>query len=319
MRVLVTGANGFIGRELINLLYSHAYKVRGSIRAVSQLSHPHKGCEYVSVGSLSNTTDWRKALDGVDVVIHLAARAHMIHESGENLLHLFRKVNVDATLHLAQESMKYGVKRFIYLSSIGVNGSFNIKPFTELDIPSPTQDYAVSKFEAEQVLRKLAPSEMEVVIIRPPLVYGPSAPGNFSRLMYWMYKNAPLPFGSIHNKRSFVALDNLVDLILICINHPAAANEVFLVADGEDLSTSEFLQRIAIALNKRSRLLPINQKLLEFCLKLTGKKDLYHRLCDSLQVDISKARNLLNWTPPVGVDEELRKTVEQFLSLNRKK
>ena len=312
MRVLVTGANGFIGRELISLLCSHAFDVRGAIRAVSRLSHPHKECDYVSIGDISNNTDWRKALDGVDIVIHLAARAHMIHESGENLLPLFRKVNVDATLHLAQEAMKYGVNRFIYLSSIGVNGSFNIKPFTELDLPSPIQDYAISKFEAEQGLKKLASSEMELVIIRPPLVYGPRAPGNFSRLMYWMYKNVPLPFGSIHNKRSFVALDNLVDLILTCINHPAAANELFLVGDGEDLSTSEFLQRIAIALNKKPRLLPINQKLLESCLKLLGKKDLAHRLCDTLQVDISKAKNLLGWTPPVRVNEGLRRVAESF-------
>ena len=215
---------------------------------------------------------------------------------------------------MAKQAVAAGVKRFIFLSSIGVNGRSTTKPFTENDIPLPDQDYAISKLEAEKGLQELALSSgMEVVIIRAPLVYGPNAPGNFAILMKWMNRNIPLPLGTINNKRSLVALDNLVDLILTCSNHSAAANEVFLVADGEDLSTTELLKRISNALGKKSRLFPFNQRILEFCLVLIGKKDLAQRLCGSLQVDISKTKRLLNWTPPITVDEGLHKTTQYFL------
>ena len=233
----------------------------------------------------------------------------------------FRKVNTSGTLNLARQAIESGVKRFIYLSSIKVNGEATLRgsQFTPDDIFVPTDPYALSKYEAEQGLLKLATeSQMEVVIIRPPLVYGPGVKANFLSMMKWLHKGIPLPFGSIHNKRSLVALDNLVDLILICIEHPAAANQVFLVSDGEDLSTTELLSRVDIALGKKPRLLPVNQQLLEFGLKLVGKKDLAQRLCSSLQIDISKAKKLLNWTPPVSVEKGLHKTAEHFLKSQSK-
>lgn len=201
------------------------------------------------------------------------------------------------------------------MSSIKVNGEETSlgSPFTPDDVFIPTDPYALSKYEAEQGLLKLAgESQMEVVIIRPPLVYGSGVKANFLNMMKWLYKGVPLPFGAIHNKRSLVALDNLVDLIITCIEHPAAVNEVFLVSDGEDLSTTELLTRVSSALGKKSRLLPVNQKVLEFCLGLIGKKDLAQRLCGSLQVDISKAKRLLNWTPPISVDEGLMRAAESF-------
>jgi len=314
MKILVTGANGFIGAELIKILCNHNFDVCGSIRSIKPLAVPNKNCQYILVGELDNTTDWIKALDVVDVVIHCAGRAHVLRDKTKSPIDIFRMVNVDATLHLAREAIKCGVRRFIFLSSIGVNGNTNTTPFTELDTPAPVQDYAFSKLEAENGLQEISSSAgMEIVIIRPPLVYGPNAPGNFSTLLRWMDKNIPLPFGSVHNKRSFVGINNLVDLILTCIEHPAAANQVFLVSDGEDMSTTELLNRVASSLGKKSNLIPVNQKLLDFCLKLIGKKDLATQLLGSLQIDISKSQELLNWTPPISIDEELRKTARNFL------
>lgn len=313
MNVLVTGATGFIGSRIIELLDSSEQFT--PIAAV-RLKHTKslKKVHTVLVDELGPETYWENALEDIHVVIHTAARAHIINDEIKNPISEFRKVNVAGTLNLAREAANLGIKRFIFLSSIGVNGINNNTPFTEQDTPAPIQDYACSKFEAEQGLIKIAEStEMDIVIIRPPLVYGPNAPGNFKTLMRWMNKNIPLPLGAIHNKRSFVALDNLVDLILTCIEHPAAANQIFLVADGEDLSTTELLNRVAKMLGKKPRLLPVNEKLLEFVLNLIGKKALAQRLCGSLQVDISKTKKLLNWSPPLSFDEELSKTAQQFL------
>lgn len=307
--VLLTGASGFVGSNL-SLAIPEKYNLRQVYR-----KKPNKNpiSEYV-LCDFENHSELSAAVKEIDIVIHCAGLAHILNHNSNNPIIEFRKVNVDMTLRLAQEASKAGVKRFIFLSSIGVNGSFNTSPFTELDTPAPTQDYAISKLEAERGLLEIASStKMEVVIIRPPLVYGPNAPGNFATLMKWMYKNIPLPLGAIQNKRAFIGIDNLVDFILICIEHPAAANQVFLVSDGEDLSTTELLNRITVALGKKPKLLPINQQLLELGLKLIGKKDLAQRLCGSLQIDISKAKSLVNWTPHVSVEEGLRKTAEHFL------
>ena len=307
--VLLTGASGFVGSRLSSVL-SGAFNLRQVFRNepyIKPLSD-YILCDFESCSDIS------AAVKGIDVIIHCAGLAHTPNHNSNNPINNFRKVNVDITLRLAREAANAGIKRFIFLSSIGVNGSFNTRPFTEQDTPAPTQDYALSKLEAEQGLQKIAAStEMNIVIIRPPLVYGPNAPGNFASLMRWMYKNIPLPLGAIHNKRSFVGVDNLVDLILTCIVHPAAGNQVFLVSDGEDLSTTELLNRVVIALGKKSRLLPVNQQLLEIGLKLLGKRDLVQRLCGSLQVDISKAKKILNWSPPVSVEEGLNKTAQYFL------
>jgi len=307
--VFLTGASGFIGSQLASVISKkfylcQAFRNEPEITPLSDFVL----CDYNDDSSLS------LALKNIDVVIHCAGRAHILNKNNEDQISLFRKVNVDTTLRLARAAIKSGVKRFIFLSSIGVNGSSNRTPFTEQDIPAPIQDYAISKLEAENGLQEITlSSRMELVIIRPPLVYGPNAPGNFEKLMYWMYKNIPLPLGAIHNKRSFVSLDNLVDLIVTCIEHPAAANQVFLVADGKDLSTTEFLNLISFTFGKKPHLLPINQKALEFFLILMGKKDLVERLCESLQVDISKAQKLLDWTPPNSIEEELQKTAKYFL------
>lgn len=313
-RILITGASGFVGAALADKAHKNKFKVRGAVRTISK-SVP-EFVEQVVMGNITSETKWYEALKTVDVVIHLAARVHVIHETSNNPLAEFRVINTEATFNLARQAAESGVKRFIYLSTIKVNGEFTKTefPFTEKDKYIPTDPYALSKYEAEQGLLKIAKNtDMEVVIIRPPLVYGPGVKANFLSMMQWLNKGIPLPFGSVQNKRSLVALDNLIDLIITCIEHPAAANEIFLVSDGEDLSTTELFSRVAVALNKKPRLLAVNQQLLELILKFIGKKCLAQRLCSSLQVDISKAKKLLNWTPPISIDEELRKTTLHFI------
>lgn len=262
----------------------------------------------LQVSELGLGTDWQKALDGIGAVIHAAARSHIIQDKAPNPLAEYRKVNVEGTLNLARQAAAAGVKRFIFISSIGVNGNANNQPFSADDVPAPAELYAQSKWEAEKGLWDITNnSGMELVIVRPPLVYGPDAPGNFGNLVRWVEKDIPLPLGAIHNKRSLVGLDNLVDLIITCIDHPAAANQVFLAGDGEDLSTSDLLRRVAKAMGKPSRLIPVPAGLLQLGATLLGKKAMAQRLLGSLQVDISKTRDLLGWTPPVSVDEGLRR------------
>jgi len=318
IKLLVTGASGFVGRALVSRLSGESkLTVRAALRRETP-GFPAK-IEVVQVGELNGATNWRVALSGVDIVLHTAARAHILNEIAGDPLAEFRQVNVCGTLALAQQAVQAGVKRFIFISSIGVNGNQSSRPFTVEDVPSPTEPYAVSKYEAELALHQLATETgMEVVIIRPPLVYGPNAPGNFGRLIKTVSKGIPLPLGAIHNRRSLVALDNLVDLLVTCIDHPAAANQTFLVSDGEDLSTTELLRRMGNALGKPARLLPVPSWLLETGAGLLGKQALSQRLCGSLQVDISKTREILNWTPPVSVDEALRRTAKYFLEQQAK-
>jgi nucleoside-diphosphate-sugar epimerase len=241
--------------------------------------------------------------------MHCAARVHVMAESLADPLAEFRRVNVQGTLNLARQAAAAGVRRFVFVSSIGVNGAETFQQsFTSEDSVAPHSPYAVSKYEAELGLQALAAETgMEVVIIRPPLVYGPGAPGNFGSLMRWLKRGVPLPLGAIHNQRSLVALDNLVDLIVLCLTHPAAANQTFLVSDGEDVSTSELLRRMGQALDRPARLLPVPQSWLKLAAAMVGKSDVAQRLCGSLQVDISKTRRLLVWTPPISLDEGLRR------------
>ena len=311
MKIFLTGATGFIGRPLLNELTQRNNNVIAAVRSEkSDLTENVLQAKINDFFELENT----ELMCGVDVVIHCAARAHVLHERTTDPLIEFRKTNTIGTLNLAKQAIAAGVKRFVFISTIGVLGNLSEQPFSESDTPNPQGAYAISKYEAELGLLELAKkSSLEVVIIRPPLAYGPNVPGNFSLLLHWMYKNIPLPFNAIDNKRSFVALENLVDFIIVCAEHPAAANEIFLVADDEDLSTSELLNRVSILLGKKARLFSINPKLLEFCLNLVGKKDLSNRLCKSLQVDISKAKRLLNWSPIINVDEGLQKMTEFFL------
>ena len=265
--------------------------------------------ERAIVGSVDDGVDWSSALDGMDVVVHLAARVHVMHETVSDPLLVFRATNVEGTLNLAKQAAAAGVRRFIFISSTGVNGAQTTLPFTELDSPNPHNAYTLSKWEAEQGLQEISKETgLEIVIIRPPLVYGAHAPGNFASLIRAVQRGIPLPLGAIHNKRSFVYVGNLVSLILRCIDQPAAANQVFLVSDGCDLSTTELLRGCAKALGVKSRLLPVPQKLIEAGSALIGKRDVAQRLCGNLQVDITKARTLLGWTPPISVTDGLKAT-----------
>ncbi|KAB0565142.1 NAD-dependent dehydratase [Pseudomonas palleroniana] len=315
MHVLITGASGFVGSRLVEVLKKKdGVKVTGAVRR--QAVEHQNGIKQINVGELSPVTDWAEALAGVDVVIHAAARVHVMNDAESDPLAVFRKVNVEGTLNLARQAVANGVGRFIFISSIKVNGEATVpgKPFTAEDIPAPLDPYGVSKMEAEAGLRDIAAnSRMEVVIIRPVLVYGPGVKANFLNMMRWLDKGVPLPFGSIFNRRSLVALDNLVDLVITTTTHPAAANQTFLVSDGEDLSTTQLLRRMATALNKKALLLPIPSAFLSTGASLLGKKSLSQRLCGSLQVDISKTCSLLSWRPPVTVDHALGLAASYYL------
>lgn len=274
------------------------------------------GTEGVTIDGLASDTDWSEALKNVEQVVHLAARVHVMNDKSSDPLGDFRRVNVEGTANLARQAAAAGVKRFIYMSSIKVNGEFTEvgEPFTADDLPAPEDPYGISKNEAEQSLRQItAETGMEVVIIRPPLVYGPGVKANFESMMRWLARGVPLPLAAItENRRSLVALDNLVDLIVTCLNHPAAANQTFLVSDGEDLSTAQLLKRMGVAMGHPARLFYVPPALLKVGAGLINKPGIYQRLCGSLQIDITKTRQLLGWTPPVPVDEGLRRTAEGF-------
>ena len=312
IKVLVTGGNGFVGQSLCQQLLQQDYFVRTAIRDFNKTV---PASEKVLIGNLDANTDWSLALQDIQVVIHLAARVHVMKETSSDALAEFRKVNVEGTLNLARQAVQAGVSRFIYLSSIKVNGeqTSDEMPYTPEDEPNPVDPYGISKQEAEKALRQLAlETGLKVVIIRPPLIYGPSVKANFQSMMRIIDKNVPLPLAAINNKRSLVALDNLIDLILTCIKHPAAVNQTFLVSDGHDLSTPELLKRMAVALGKRAYLLPIPTVLLVSVATMLGKKAIAQRLCGSLQVDISKSRELLGWQPPLCVDDALDKVAQSY-------
>ncbi|TAK64092.1 SDR family oxidoreductase [Methylobacter sp.] len=313
MKVLISGASGFIGNPLCAELFRQGQSVRAAMRSVNSQA---ENVEAVSIGEINHETDWADALLGIKTVIHLAARVHVMKDNSADPFGESRKVNFEGTWNLARQAAEAGVQRFIFISSIKVNGESTLlgQPYTANDQPMPIDPYGISKLEAEDALRQLADETgMEVVIIRPPLVYGPGVKGNFHSMMNWLCKGVPLPLGAIHNKRSFVALDNLIDLIITCIDHPAAANQTFLAGDGEDLSTTELLQRLGKALGKPAKLLPMPVWALKTGAILLGKRDMAQRLCNSLQTDISKTRDLLGWRPPVCVDDALKKTAIDFL------
>lgn len=307
-KVLVTGSSGFIGREIMARLLTENANVLGATR---QPSNPIREIQAPSLGA---TADWQSVLEKAKVVIHTAARAHILNESAREPINLFREVNTAGTLQLARQAVEAGVKRFLFLSSIGVNGAQSVKPFTESDTPCALEPYAVSKLEAEQGLMALAKETgLEVVIIRPPLVYGPGAPGNFGKLANAVRRGIPLPLGAVtQNRRTLVGLDNLVDLIVTCAYHPAAANQVFLAGDDEDLSTANLLRKMARAFGVSPRLLPVPVPLLRAMARAAGKGGMVERLCGSLQVDITKARTLLGWKPPSSVDQGLARVAEGF-------
>ncbi|UXZ95017.1 SDR family oxidoreductase [Pseudomonas phytophila] len=317
--ILLTGATGFVGKALLSSLIDQGSEVIAVVRGSSAQVDPR--ARLGRIVSLDEKTEWRDCLDGVQIVIHSAARVHVMAETDLDPLAAFRRVNVQGTLNLARQAAAAGVKRFIFVSSIKVNGEGTSmgRPYRADDPPAPVDPYGISKMEAEQGLRSLAgQTGMEVVIIRPVLVYGPGVRANFLSMMRWLDRGVPLPFGAIKNRRSLVSLDNLVDLINVCITHPAAANQTFLVSDGEDLSTTVLLQRMGHALGKRTRLVPVPSVLLELTAILLGKRALSRRICGSLQVDIEKNRLLLGWTPGVKLDHALSMTALHYQEQGRK-
>ncbi|MFY9327449.1 MAG: SDR family oxidoreductase [Georgfuchsia sp.] len=312
--ILVTGATGFVGSAVVAKLAHEGIKTRACVRRNDAFMPD--SVEVVHVSDMCADTDWGATLAGVGVVVHAAARVHVMDDTATDPLAEFRRINVNGTLNLARQAAAAGVRRFVFISSIKVNGEVTRlgQPFSADDRPAPIDPYGVSKMEAEQGLRELAAQTgMELVIVRPPLVYGPGVKANFAAMMRWLVRGVPLPLGAIDNRRSMVALDNLVDLLVTCMSHPAAANQTFLVCDGENLSTTELLKRTATAMGKKARLFPVPEQILRIGARLIGKPNVAQRLVDSLQVDISKTRDLLGWTPSVTVDQSLRKTAEHFL------
>jgi UDP-glucose 4-epimerase len=310
--VLVTGAQGFVGLPLSTALVKLGYQVRCAVRDHFQVNQSQ---ETLSVGDINGATAWAHALVDVSVVIHLAARVHVMNETAADALSAYRKVNVEGTLNLAKQAALAGVKRFIFISSIKVNGEGTAlgHPYTEEQAPAPLDAYGLSKYEAELALQQLAKDTgLELVIIRATLIYGPGVKANFRAMMRCLALGIPLPLGSIHNQRSLLALDNLIDLIQVCITHPAAANQIFLASDDMDLSTPELLTAMATALGKPARLIKLPESLLMLGAKLVGKQAMAQRLCGSLQVDSSKARELLGWQPPVSVQEALLKVAVAY-------
>lgn len=308
-QILVTGANGFVGRGLCDALRARGIAVVPAVRKQNQASD-------IAVGDLSATTDWSLVLQNCDAVIHLAARVHVMNEKASDPLAAFRTVNVDATLNLARQAIDAGVKRFVFVSSVKVNGEeTSARPYTAFDEPAPTDPYGISKLEAEVALKKLAQETgLEVVIVRPPLIYGPGVRANFQRLMQLVKIGLPLPLGAINNRRSMVAVENLHDLLILCASHTAAAGQTFMVSDDHDVSVSTLLRMLASAMGKKSVLIPVPAALLAGSAALLGKSAVANRLLDSLQVDINHTKTTLQWHPPVSMDEALKRTVTAYLA-----
>jgi nucleoside-diphosphate-sugar epimerase len=303
---LVTGATGFVGTALVTRLLHERRPIRTATRG--EFGGRVAGVQPCVVGDLTGTTDWRAALADIDSVVHLAGRAHVMRDTSTDPLGAFRRANVEGTLNLARQAAAAGTGRFVFVSSIKVNGESGL--FRETDAPMPADAYGRSKYEAEVGLRRIADeTNLQVVIIRPPLVYGPGVRANFHSLMRLVQRGFPLPLRSVRNRRSLIALANLVDFIVTCLDRPAAANETFLVSDDDDMSTPELIRRLARAMRRPARLIPFPPSVIMAGATILGNRDVAQRLLGSLQLNISKAKQLLGWRPPVSVDEELRATV----------
>jgi nucleoside-diphosphate-sugar epimerase len=314
-KILITGATGFVGRALFKNLKSKK-KYLAHLTTRTNQEELFEGGKVFNIGEIDSNTNWNDALDGVDCIVHCAARAHMTEKKQADLLNACRRINVDGTRNLAKQAVAIGIKRFIFLSSVKVNGEETIasKSFKYNDISQPEDAYGISKWEAEQVLLEISKqTELEVVIIRPPLVYGERVKGNFLRLLNLVYKQMPLPFAKINNLRSFIGLDNLIDLIICCIDHPKAGGKTFLVSDGEDLSTPDLILKLSKLMGKSPRLFQFPQLIIQLTARLVGKSLEVKRLLGSLRIDNSYAREILGWSPVLSLDESLAKTVRWYL------
>lgn len=312
MRILITGATGFVGQAVCAQAVHHGLAVRGALRKFVELPG---SIESIVVGEINGATNWTAALRDVDIVIHLAARVHVMHESAESPIEEFRKVNMAGTERLARSAEACGVKRLVFVSSIKVCGEDTTGGghYTEYGSPSPQDPYGVSKWEAEQVLHRVAAeTELEIVIVRPPLVYGAGVKGNFAQMLKVLAKGIPLPLASVRNLRSLIYIGNFVDALLKCATHPAAAGQTYLVSDGEDVSTPDMLRQLAAAMGHQARLLPCPPVLLKLAGRLLGKSDQIERLLGSLQVDSGKISRELGWQPPFPSQEGLKITAEWY-------
>ncbi len=315
--MLVTGASGFIGQALCSTLTARGHMVRAAVRSADSMPSAD-GLDVVEVGEVGAETDWSAALAGVGCVIHCAARAHVMHETEADALVIYRAVNVSGTQRLAEQAAVLGVRRLVFLSSIGVLGihTNNRGPFFVSDAPKPVEDYAISKWEAEQALWAVsAQTGLEVVAVRPPLVYGPGVKGNLLRLLRWVARGVPQPLEAVHNQRSLVGLSNLVDLLLHCAEHSAAAGQTFLASDGQDLSTPQLIRLMAEGMNRPARLLPVPMALLQAGGLLLGKRGEIDRLVSSLQVDSGYTQAQLGWIPPVSVEDGVRDMARWYARL----
>lgn len=317
MKILVTGTNGFVGLPLSQHLLTAGHQVVGTARYHDPLIVANSKIDLKAIGDIDKFTDWQDCLSGVECVVHLANRAHVMDEQSNNPLAMYRKVNTEGTLNLARQAVASGIKRFIFISSIKVNGELTLpgEALTPNDQNIPIDSYGLSKYEAELGLNLLAEQTgLELVVIRPPLIYGPGVRANFLKMMQWVERGIPLPLGSIQNQRSMLGIDNLIDFIDLCLTHPDAIGQTFLVSDDHDISTTELLKAIASGMHRPLRLLSIPQCFIEKLLILLGQRHISERLCGSLQLDISLAKKRLSWRPPHTFKDQLSKTVLDYLS-----
>ena len=319
MRIAVTGSNGFVGASLAETLLKRGYFIRVIVRKSSRQPETRLAGDCVSVGNIDATTEWEAALKGMDIIVHLAARVHVMNESHRDSLNLYRKVNLDGTVRLALQAAGSGIKRFIYISTIKVNGEqTDGTAFNADDIPAPSDPYSISKYEAEQKLREIsAASGMEVVVIRPPVIYGPGVGANILRLMRLVESGIPLPLKSVQNARSMVSLGNITDLIIQCLEQDAAAGNTFLVSDGDDMLPPLLIENIALHMNVKPRLFAFPVALLRFAGKVSGRERVVNRLCNSLRVDIKKTREILGWSPPQSTYDAIKQMVIWYLGSNQ--
>jgi nucleoside-diphosphate-sugar epimerase len=317
-RVLVTGATGFVGKALCKKLLADGWPVVGTYRTAYSENKIPAGIKKTRVKSIGPNTDWQEALNGIDTVIHLAARVHLLEDAATDEITEYRRVNVAGTNHLAQTAAFMGVRRFIYMSSVKVYGEENTVVYTENDIPMPTTPYAISKYEAEQLLQEINDkTDLEVVVLRPPLVYGPHVKANFLKLLKVVDMGIPLPFANVRNQRSMIFLGNLIDAIVLCIDHPKAARKTYLLSDGIDTSTPELIRKTASALGRPVRLVPFSLNLLRLLARIFDRSEALDRLLSSFSVDSSRICTELDWIPRYTMAEGLAETAEWYLQSAR--